>query len=31
MLTIIPASAEYQTAIGAALAYIKKIETSPVG
>lgn len=28
---IIPASAEYQTAIGAALAYIKKIETSPVG
>jgi type II pantothenate kinase len=28
---IIPANAEYQTAIGAALAYIKKIETSPVG
>ena len=27
---IIPANAEYQTAIGAALAYIKKIETSPV-
>ena len=27
---IIPANAEYQTAIGAALAYIKKIETTPV-